>query len=106
MPILMLTDKIRIFNEERNWSCFHTSENLAKAISIEANELLECFLWEPANDINKIKEEVADIFVYLLMFCDKNDIDLLAATNEKIEINKNKYPIQKAYNNCKKYTEL
>lgn len=95
------------FRDERNWKQFHTPENLAKSISIEANELLENYQWGSENaDINNIKEEVADIFSYLLMLCEELDIDLLGVTNKKISSNEKKYPVDKAYGKSDKYNKL
>lgn len=95
------------FREKRNWKQFHSPENLAKSISIEANELLENYQWgdEHAN-VSNIKEEVADIFGYLLLLCNELDINLLEVTKKKIKKNDEKYPVDKAYNNSKKYTDL
>ena len=102
----ILTKLIK-FRDERNWKQFHTPENLAKSISIEANELLENYQWGNENaDINNIKEEVADIFSYLLMLCEELDIDLLGVTNKKISSNEKKYPVDKAYGKSDKYNKL
>ena len=99
--------KLNSFRDERNWSQFHTAENLAKSISIEASELLENYQWGNDHaDINNVKEEVADIFSYLLMFCDTLDIDLVEESMKKIKKNEEKYPINKAYGNSKKYNKL
>lgn len=99
--------KLKDFRNKRNWEQFHTSENLAKSIVIEATELLENFQWGNDHaDITNVKEEVADIFGYLLLLCDGLDIDLLKETERKIIINKEKYPIDKAYGNSKKYNKL
>ena len=102
-----ILEKLIKFRDDRNWKQFHTPDNLAKSISIEANELLENFQWGNQNaDISNIKEEVADIFGYILLLCNELDIDLLKVTNDKIEINNKKYPIKKAYGNSKKYNKL
>lgn len=102
-----LLKKYRKFRDDRNWEQFHTSENLAKSISIEASELLENYQWGPDHaDLENIKEEVADIYGYLLMFCDSLNIDLIKEAHKKIEKNKIKYPIGKAYGKSKKYNKL
>ena len=102
-----ILEKLIKFRDDRNWKQFHTPDNLAKSISIEANELLENFQWGNQNaDISNIKEEVADIFGYILLLCNELDIDLLKVTSDKIEINNKKYPIKKAYGNSKKYNKL
>ena len=95
------------FRDKRDWKQFHTPENLAKSISIEANELLENYQWgsEHADEVN-VKEEVADIFSYLLLFCDALRIDILKETKNKIRKNAKKYPVEKAFGNSKKYTKL
>lgn len=102
-----LIRKLMKFRDDRNWAQFHSAENLAKSISIEASELLENYQWgnEHAN-IENVKEEVADIFGYLLLFCEKLDIDLIEESNKKIKLNGEKYPIKKAYGTSKKYTKL
>jgi NTP pyrophosphatase (non-canonical NTP hydrolase) len=102
-----LLEKLIKFRDDRNWKQFHTPENLAKSISIEANELLENYQWGSENaDIENIKEEVADIFGYLLLFCKEMDIDLIEASKKKIVLNNKKYPVEKAYGNSKKYNKL
>lgn len=102
--------KLRRFAKEREWDQFHTPENLAKSIMIEAAELLADFQWEDPTRRTGYKEraeeEIADIFIYLLMFCDKLGIDPVQAANAKIEINAKKYPIAKSKGNCLKYTRL
>lgn len=102
-----LLEQLKKFRDDRNWSQFHTSENLAKSISIEANELLENYQWGSEHaDLKNIKEEVADIYGYLLMFCDGLGIDLIEESKKKILKNIEKYPIDKAYGNSKKYNKL
>jgi len=102
-----ILERLIKFRDERNWKQFHTPENLAKSISIEANELLENYQWGSENaDIKNIKEEVADIFGYILLLCEEVKIDLIKETNRKIDKNIEKYPIDKAYGLSKKYTKL
>ena len=98
--------EIRKFNKEREWEVFHTPENLAKSISIEAGELLECFQW--TNDYNKqnVCEELADVINYCILMADALDVDLEEIVLSKLEKNKEKYPVDKAKGNSKKYTEL
>ena len=98
--------EIRKFNKEREWEVFHTPENLAKSISIEAGELLECFQWK--NDYNKqnVCEELADVINYCILMADALDVDLEEIVLSKLEKNKEKYPVDKAKGNSKKYTEL
>ena len=102
-----LLEKLIKFRDDRNWKQFHTPENLAKSISIEANELLENYQWGSENaDIENIKEEVADIFGYLLLLCNELDIDLIEVSKKKIELNNKKYPKEKAFGNSQKYNKL
>jgi len=102
-----ILDRLIKFRDERNWKQFHTPENLAKSISIEANELLENYQWGSEHaDIDNIKEEVADIFGYVLLLCEELNIDLEKETNKKIDKNIEKYPVEKAYGNSKKYNKL
>ncbi|MGE4321127.1 MAG: nucleotide pyrophosphohydrolase [Acholeplasmataceae bacterium] len=102
-----LLEKIIEFRDNRNWKQFHTPENLAKSISIEANELLENYQWGPQNaNLDNIKDEAADVFVYLLLLCKELEIDLLQITKEKMDKNNKKYPVEKAFGSSKKYTEF
>ena len=99
-------EEIREFNRERDWEQFHTPENLAKSISIEAGELLECFQWDNNYDPEHVKEELADVYSYVLMMADELGADLEEITLQKIEKNKAKYPVEKARGNSAKYYEL
>ena len=101
-----LLEKIRKFNNDRDWDQFHSPENLAKSVSIEAGELLECFQWNNKNDLENVTDEMADVFVYLLDLANKLDIDLLEVTDKKIDKNALKYPVDKARGNAKKYNNL
>ena len=94
------------FSEDRDWDQFHTPENLAKSISIEAAELLECFQWNADYDKQAAKEEVADIMNYCILMADKMGINIEDAIMEKMQKNAEKYPIEKRYGSSKKYTEL
>ena len=96
-------EEIRKFNRERDWEQFHTPENLAKSITIEAWELLECFQWGPDYDPEHLKEELADVYSYVLMLADEIGVDLEEITLEKYEKNKAKYPVEKARGNSAKY---
>ena len=100
-----LSDALRKFAEDRDWHKFHTPENLAKSISIEAGELLELFQWDRVQT-NDPAPEMADILIYLVMMADVMGIDLVAATWVKIASNAARYPIEKAKGNCKKAEEL
>ena len=106
---------LRNIVEDRDWEKYHTPANLAKAISVEASELLEPFLWTnddlnwkncPAPLLELLSDEVADVFIYMLQFCDRMGIDLIASTKAKIAKNIEKYPVDKCRGNCTKYTEF
>jgi NTP pyrophosphatase (non-canonical NTP hydrolase) len=96
------------FRNERDWEQFHNPKDLALAINVEAGELLELFLWKSASEANieKIKEELADVFAYSLLLADKLDINVEEIVLKKIKINAEKYPIEKAKGSAKKYNEL
>lgn len=98
--------EIRKFNKEREWEVFHTPENLAKSISIEAGELLECFQWNNYYNKQNVCEELADVINYCILMADALDVDLEEIVLSKLEKNKEKYPVDKAKGNSKKYTEL
>ncbi|WP_070001039.1 nucleotide pyrophosphohydrolase [Cellulosilyticum sp. I15G10I2] len=97
---------VRRFREERDWGQFHTPENLAKSISIEAGELLEQFQWNNTYDKEATAEELADVFVYCIHMADAIGVNLEDIILKKMEKNAKKYPVEKAKGNSKKYTEL
>ena len=100
-------ERIRRFTEDRNWDQFHSPANLAKSISIEANELLECFQWDEENyDIEHVKEELADVLVYCRNLLDKLELDEDEIVNEKMSRNEQKYPVEKARGKADKYDKL
>lgn len=100
-------DRIRKFSEDRDWDQFHSPANLAKSISIEANELLECFQWNEENyDINAVKEELADVMVYCRNMLDKLGLDEDEIINDKMTKNEAKYPVEKAKGKADKYNKL
>ena len=100
-------DRIRKFTEDRDWDQFHSPANLAKSISIEANELLECFQWSDTEyDISHVKEELADVLVYCRNMLDKLDLDEDEIVNEKMSRNEAKYPVEKAKGKANKYDQL
>jgi len=96
------------FRNERNWEQFHNPKDLALALSIEAAELNEIFLWKKAEDANieKIKEELADVFAYALLLADKYDLDVNEIVLNKIKKNGEKYPVDKSKGTATKYTDL
>ena len=100
-------ERIRKFSEDRDWDQFHSPANLAKSISIEANELLECFQWDENNyDIHAVKEELADVLVYCRNMLDKLGLDEDEIVNAKMDKNEAKYPIDKSKGKTDKYTRL
>ena len=96
------------FRDERDWAQFHNPKDLAIALNIEAGELLEVFLWKnpEAADIDRVKEELADVFAYALMLAEKYQLDIVQIMQDKLAKNKLKYPVEKARGNAKKYSEL
>ena len=100
-------ERIRKFTDDRDWHQFHSPANLAKSISIEANELLECFQWDETNfDLEHVKEELADVLVYCRNMLDVLDLDEDKIVNAKMERNEKKYPVEKAKGNAAKYDKL
>ncbi|MBO7416279.1 MAG: nucleotide pyrophosphohydrolase [Bacteroidaceae bacterium] len=96
------------FTQERDWDQFHNGKDLALALSIEAAELNEAFLWKKPEDVNpeKVKEELADIVNYAILIADKYNLDIKQIVLDKIKRNAEKYPVSKAYGSAKKYNEL
>ncbi|MDD8049193.1 MAG: nucleotide pyrophosphohydrolase [Thomasclavelia sp.] len=101
-----LKNKIIEFNKERDWDQFHSPENLAKSISIEAGELLECFQWNNEYNKDDVCEELADVVNYCILMADKLDVDLKEIILSKLEVSKKKYPIDKAKGVSTKYDKL
>lgn len=100
-------DRIRKFTADRDWEQYHTPANLAKSISIEANELLECFQWSETDyDIAHVKEELADVLVYCRNMLDELGLDEDEIVNSKMDKNEAKYPVELARGSAAKYTEL
>ncbi len=104
----LIAARLRQFNHERDWEQFHDPKNLALSLSIEAAELNECFLWKQPEDADpeKVREELADVFLYAIMLADKYGFDIKDICLDKIERNAKKYPVDKSRGNAKKYTEL
>ena len=100
--------RIRKFTEDRDWDQFHNGKDLALALSIEAAELNEAFLWKDVSEVKveKVKEELADIFNYAILIADKYNLDIKQIVLEKLRRNAEKYPVEKAYGSAKKYNEL
>ena len=106
-----LIKSLRQFAKERDWGQFHSPKNLSMALTKEAAELMEHFQWLTESgswliQTDLIEPEIGDVMIYLLMICDKLGIDPIECARIKLEINKDKYPIEKAKGNAKKYNEL
>lgn len=103
-----IIQKLVDFRNERDWEQFHNPKDLALAISIEAGELLELFLWKRPEeaDKEKIKKELADIFAFAFLLANKYDLDVKQIVLDKIEENNKKYPSDKSKCSAKKYNEL
>lgn len=99
-------EQIKQFNEERDWDQFHSPENLAKSISIEAGELLECFQWNNNFDKDEVCEELADVVNYCILLADKLDVELDDIILAKLEKTRKKYPVDKAKGKSTKYNKL
>lgn len=99
-------ERVRHFTTDRDWDQYHTPANLAKTIIIEAGELLECFQWNDDYNIEKVKEELADVIVNCQNLADKLGLDIDDIVNAKMEQNEKKYPVEKSKGRAKKYNEL
>jgi len=99
-------DALRAFVAERDWSQFHTAENLAKSISIEAAELLECFQWNADADEHAVRDELADVLTYCILLADKIGADPQQLVLDKLEQTRAKYPADKARGRSEKYDRL
>ena len=100
-------NRIRKFTVDRDWDQFHTPANLAKSISIEANELLECFQWDEDHyDLEHVKEELADVMTYCVDMLLVLDLDMDEVINSKMDKNEAKYPVEKARGTAAKYDQL
>ena len=104
----LLTNKLLEFRNQRDWEQFQNAKDLALAISIEASELNELFLWKDSEDadVDKVKEELADVLAYCLLLANKYDLDIKQIVLDKIAKNALKYPISKAKGTSKKYNDL
>jgi len=103
-----ITNRLIEFRNEREWEQFHNPKDLAIALSIESNELLETFLWKKHDEATreKVEEELADVFTYAFLIAEKYDFNVAEIINRKIDRNNEKYPVEKAKGNAKKYTEF
>jgi dCTP diphosphatase len=111
--LAQLRNALRQFAAERDWDQFHSPKNLASALAVEAAELLERFQWLtedesrklPPAELAKVRQEMADVLNYLVRLADKLDVDLLAAARDKIVLNAQKYPVEKARGSARKYSD-
>jgi len=111
--MIALRDTLRQFVAERDWDQFHSPKNLAMALSVEASELLEHFQWLteaeshrlPPAKLDEVRDEMADVLVYLVRLADKLDVDLLDAAAKKIAKNALKYPVAQVRGSMKKYSD-
>jgi len=103
-----ITSELIKFRDERDWEKFHNPKDLSLAIVAEASELIELFLWKTPEDVNveKVKEELADVFAYAFLLASVYKLDVKEIVNNKIKINASKYPVEKSKGTAKKYTEL
>jgi len=99
-------DQLRIFVAERDWEQFHTPENLAKSIVIEAAELLECFQWHDVSNMADVQSELADVMTYCLLLANRLGLDPRHIIFEKLETTRQKYPLEKARGRSTKYDRL
>ena len=103
----VLSARIKKFNEEREWDQFHSPFNLAKSISIEASELLECFQWSDTNyELDDVVEELADVTNYCIQMAQVLGVDLIDIINAKMDVTEKKYPVEKAKGVSTKYNKL
>ena len=106
-----LIDLLESFRDERDWAQFHDSKNLALALSIEAAELNELFLWKKdgeseAVDKQRLREELADVFAYALMLAGRHGLDVSQIVKDKIALNAKKYPVESSRGSSAKYTKI
>ena len=99
-------EKIKKFNEDRDWDQFHSPENLSTSIAIESGELLECFQWNNDFDRDEVCEELADVMNYCILLADKLDVDIKEVLLNKLARSEIKYPVDKAKGKSTKYNKL
>ncbi len=104
-------NRINQFRDERDWRKFHNEKDLAISISVEASELLELFQWKKSEEVvekslQEIREELADVFIYSFMMADNLNLDVEEIIKSKLDLNEQKYPVEKSRGSNKKYNEL
>jgi NTP pyrophosphatase (non-canonical NTP hydrolase) len=116
VTVEQMKQRVLRFRDERNWKQFHDPKNLSIGLSVEAGELLELFLWKPEAEVEaflstergkeRLKEELADVFIFLLYLSEACGVDLSDAVRSKIALNAKKYPLSRSFDSSKKYDEL
>lgn len=106
MPHTRVVDALRAFVAERDWAQFHSAENLAKSVSIEAGELLECFQWNSTFDPDEVRAELADVMTYCYLLADKLGLDPEEIVLAKLDETRTKYPVEKSRGRSTKYDQL
>lgn len=101
-----MANEIRAFVDERDWAQFHSAENLAKSIAIEAGELLECFQWNADASRERVLGELADVLTYCHLLADKLDADPDQIVLDKLKVSRSKYPVEKSHGRSEKYDQL
>jgi len=100
------THAIKVATAEREWEQFHSEENLAKSVAIEAGELLQCFQWGSQFDPMRVQDELADVLTYCLLLADKLGVDPEEIVLQKLAVTRDKYPADKARGRSTKYDAL
>lgn len=108
LDVEAITQRLREFRDARDWAQFHNAKDLALGLSIEASELVETFLWKAPEEVDgrRVEEELADVFLFVLLLADKYGFDLEKIALAKIAKNGEKYPVEKARGTARKYDEL
>lgn len=108
LDVEAITQRLRDFRDARDWAQFHNAKDLALGLSIEASELVEAFLWKTPEEVDRrrVEEELADVFLFVLLLADKYGFDLEKIALAKIARNGEKYPVEKARGTARKYDEL
>lgn len=101
-----IIEEVIQFRNERDWERFHTPENLAKSLSIESAELLECFQWKSEYDKQEASDELADILIYAILMAEAMDVDINEIIRKKLVKNGEKYPVDKSKGNSTKYNKF
>jgi NTP pyrophosphatase (non-canonical NTP hydrolase) len=106
MPHRSVSEELRAFVAERHWEQFHTPENLAKSIVIEAGELLECFQWGTDAEPLRVQEELADVLTYCHLLAARLDVDGDQIVLDKLDVTRSKYPVERSRGRSAKYDQL